>query len=33
MSQFRRPSEGWGPYGLSMDPSVRWGDANFEACP
>jgi threonylcarbamoyladenosine tRNA methylthiotransferase MtaB len=22
----RHPSEGWGPSGLSMDPSFRWGD-------
>jgi hypothetical protein len=35
MSTPRRPSEGWGPYGLSMDASFRWHDVSFlpEALP
>jgi hypothetical protein len=23
---YRHPSEGWGPYGLSLDASLRWHD-------
>ena len=23
---YRHPSEGWGPYGVGMDASLRWHD-------
>ena len=29
LDQLRHPSEGWGPYGVSMDPSLRWGDGSM----
>lgn len=27
--QVRHPSEGWGPSGISVDPSLRWGDGEI----